>query len=201
MMVLGLDRGLLPDDRTGAHEPPSTDQTVIGSATKGRPDGRRPQARARRRSHGVRQAGIRGLDVQSVGKSFAGREVVKGASVYVERGETVALLGPSGAGKTTIFHMITGLIPADRGQLALEGQDITSLPMYRRARSGIGYLPQKVSIFRGLNVEQSIRVALDVVEPDRARSDHDLEVLLEEFDILTSATRRRRRYQASSADE
>jgi lipopolysaccharide export system ATP-binding protein len=111
--------------------------------------------------------------------------VVKDASVYVERGETVGLLGPNGAGKTTIFHMITGLIPADRGQIALEGQDITRLPMYRRARSGIGYLPQKASIFRGLNVEQSIRVALDVVEPDRARRDQALEALLEEFDIVS----------------
>jgi lipopolysaccharide export system ATP-binding protein len=182
MMVIGLDRGLLPDDRAGAHELPSTDQTVVGAATKGRPDGRRP--RARRRSHGGYQAGIRGLDVRGVSKSFAGREVVKGASVHVERGETVALLGPNGAGKTTMFHMITGLVTADRGQIALEGRDITSLPMYLRARSGIGYLPQQASTFRGLTVEQSIQVALDVVKPDRARRDRDLEVLLEEFEII-----------------
>jgi lipopolysaccharide export system ATP-binding protein len=184
MMVLRLDRGLLPDDGAGAHERPSTDQTVMGAATKGRPDGRCPQARARRRSHGGYQAGIRGLDVRGVSKSFAGREVVKGASVHVERGETVALLGPNGAGKTTMFHMITGLVTADRGQIALEGRDITSLPMYLRARSGIGYLPQQASTFRGLTVEQSIQVALDVVEPDRARRDRDLEVLLEEFEIV-----------------
>jgi lipopolysaccharide export system ATP-binding protein len=193
MMVLGLDRGLLPDHRASAHELPSTDQTVIGAATKGPPGGRRPGARVRRPSHGAHQAGIRGLDVQGVSKSFEGREVVKDASVYVERGEAVGLLGPNGAGKTTIFHMITGLIPADRGQIAFEGQDITSLPMYRRARLGIGYLPQEASIFRGLNVEQNIRIVLDVVEPDRARRDHDLEALLEEFDIVnlrdkTSAT-------------
>jgi lipopolysaccharide export system ATP-binding protein len=184
MMALELDSGLLPDDRAGAHELPATDQTSNWRRNERAAERSASPARARRRSDGAHQAGIRGLDVQSVSKSFAGREVVKGASVYVERGETVGLLGPNGAGKTTIFHMITGLIPADRGQIALEGQDITSLPMYRRARSGIGYLPQEASLFRGLNVEQNIRLVLDAVEPDRARRDHDLEALLEEFDVV-----------------
>jgi lipopolysaccharide export system ATP-binding protein len=129
-------------------------------------------------------SGSRGfLAVRGVEKSFAGRKVVKGASLYVERGEAVGLLGPNGAGKTTIFYMITGLIPADRGQIELEGHDITSLPMYQRARLGIGYLPQEASIFRGLNVEQNIRAVLEVVEPNRRIREAELDQLLNEFRI------------------
>src|SRR6201996_8224030 len=106
------------------------------------------------------------LAVQGVEKSFARRKVVRGASLYVRRGEAVGLLGPNGAGKTTIFYMVTGLIKADRGRIELDGQDVTALPMYQRARLGIGYLPQEASIFRGLNVEENIRAVLEVVEPD-----------------------------------
>ena len=102
-------------------------------------------------------------------RSFAGRKVVKGVSLYVRRGEAVGLLGPNGAGKTTMFYMITGLIKADRGRIELDGHDVTALPMYQRARLGIGYLPQEASIFRGLNVEENIRAVLEVVEPDRRR--------------------------------
>jgi lipopolysaccharide export system ATP-binding protein len=123
------------------------------------------------------------LAVRGVEKSFAGRKVVKGASLYVERGEAVGLLGPNGAGKTTIFYMITGLIPADRGRIDLEGHDITNLPMYQRARLGIGYLPQEASIFRGLNVEQNIRAVLEVVEPNRRIREAELDALLNEFRI------------------
>jgi lipopolysaccharide export system ATP-binding protein len=123
------------------------------------------------------------LAVRGVEKSFAGRKVVKGASLYVERGEAVGLLGPNGAGKTTIFYMITGLIPADRGHIELEGHDITSLPMYQRARLGIGYLPQEASIFRGLSVEQNIRAVLEVVEPNRRIREAELDQLLNEFGI------------------
>ncbi len=123
------------------------------------------------------------LATHGVEKSFAGRMVVKGVTLYVRRGEAVGLLGPNGAGKTTVFYMITGLIKADRGRIELDGYDVTALPMYQRARLGIGYLPQEASIFRGLNVEDNIRAVLEVVEPDRRRRNADLNALLEEFDL------------------
>jgi lipopolysaccharide export system ATP-binding protein len=123
------------------------------------------------------------LATHAVEKSFGGRKVVNGASIYVRRGEAVGLLGPNGAGKTTVFYMITGLIKADRGRIELDGHDITRLPMYQRARLGIGYLPQEASIFRGLNVEENIRAVLEVVEPNRRRREADLNALLEEFNI------------------
>ena len=134
--------------------------------------------------HTPQQAGQHGyLAAHTVEKSFGGRMVVKGASLYVRRGEAVGLLGPNGAGKTTIFYMITGLIKADRGRIELDGHDVTALPMYQRARLGIGYLPQEASIFRGLSVEDNIRAVLEVVEPDRRKREHDLDALLEEFNI------------------
>jgi lipopolysaccharide export system ATP-binding protein len=123
------------------------------------------------------------LVAHAVEKSFGSRKVVRGASLYVRRGEAVGLLGPNGAGKTTIFYMITGLIKADRGRIELDGYDVTQLPMYQRARLGIGYLPQEASIFRGLNVEENIRAVLEVIEPDRRRREADLNALLEEFNI------------------
>ena len=123
------------------------------------------------------------LATHGVEKSFGGRKVVKGVTLYVRRGEAVGLLGPNGAGKTTVFYMITGLIKADRGRIELDGYDVTALPMYQRARLGIGYLPQEASIFRGLNVEENIRSVLEVVEPDRRRREADLNALLEEFNI------------------
>jgi lipopolysaccharide export system ATP-binding protein len=123
------------------------------------------------------------LAAHSLEKSYGGRKVVNGVSVYVRRGEAVGLLGPNGAGKTTAFYMITGLIKAERGQIELDGHDVTHLPMYQRARLGIGYLPQEASIFRGLNVEDNIRAVLEVVEPDRRRREADLNALLDEFEI------------------
>ncbi len=123
------------------------------------------------------------LAVHSVEKSFGSRRVVRGVSIYVRRGEAVGLLGPNGAGKTTVFYMITGLIPADRGTIELDGHDVTKLPMYQRARLGIGYLPQEASIFRGLTVEQNIRAVLEVVEPSRKKREAELNSLLEEFNI------------------
>ncbi len=123
------------------------------------------------------------LEVHSVDKSFVGRKVVKEVSLYLRQGEAVGLLGPNGAGKTTVFYMITGLIKADHGRIELDGHDVTKLPMYQRARLGIGYLPQEASIFRGLNVEQNIRSMLEVVEPNARRRESDLEALLEEFNI------------------
>jgi lipopolysaccharide export system ATP-binding protein len=123
------------------------------------------------------------LAVEGLAKSYRGRAVVQDAGLYVRNSEAVGLLGPNGAGKTTIFYMITGLVKADRGQISLEGHDITGLPMYRRARLGIGYLPQEASIFRGLNVEDNIRAVLEVVEPDKDRREAELDSLLDEFDI------------------
>jgi lipopolysaccharide export system ATP-binding protein len=123
------------------------------------------------------------LAVHSVEKSFGSRQVVRGVSIYVRRGEAVGLLGPNGAGKTTVFYMITGLIKADRGAIELDGHDVTKLPMYQRARLGIGYLPQEASIFRGLTVEQNIRAVLEVVEPSRKKREAELNALLDEFNI------------------
>lgn len=123
------------------------------------------------------------LAIHNVEKSFGTRKVVKGVSLYLRRGEAVGLLGPNGAGKTTVFYMITGLIAADRGRIELDGHNVTTLPMYQRARLGIGYLPQEPSIFRGLNVEDNIRAVLEVVEPNKKQREADLNNLLEEFNI------------------
>ena len=103
-------------------------------------------------------------------KSYKRRPVVRGVTLTVRRGEAVGLLGPNGAGKTTVFYMITGLIAADQGTISLDGADITHLPMYQRARLGIGYLPQESSIFRGLSVEDNIRAVLELVEPDEIQA-------------------------------
>jgi lipopolysaccharide export system ATP-binding protein len=124
-----------------------------------------------------------GLVVDGLFKSYKRRPVVKGVSLTVRRGEAVGLLGPNGAGKTTVFYMITGLIAADRGTICLDGADITRLPMYRRARLGIGYLPQESSIFRSLTVEENIRAVLELVEPRKARRESVLRELIDEFSI------------------
>jgi lipopolysaccharide export system ATP-binding protein len=146
----------------------------------------RPANRPRRRSdaNGAVAGDRKGvLSVHGIQKSFVGRMVVKGVSLYVRRGEAVGLLGPNGAGKTTVFYMTTGLIQADKGRIELDGHDVTRLPMYQRARLGIGYLPQEASIFRGLNVEDNIRAVLEVIEPNAKRREQDLNSLLEEFNI------------------
>jgi lipopolysaccharide export system ATP-binding protein len=124
-----------------------------------------------------------GLVAVSLGKRFKKRPVVRGVSLSVQRGEAVGLLGPNGAGKTTCFYMITGLISPDYGQIMLDSIDVTDMPMYRRARLGIGYLPQEPSIFRGLSVEANIRAVLEVVETDRDRREAMLDDLLAEFSI------------------
>ena len=126
-------------------------------------------------------AGI--LAISGLRKTYGARNVVREASLYVRNGEAVGLLGPNGAGKTTIFYMITGLVSADVGVISLEGNDITNLPMYQRARLGIGYLPQEASIFRGLSVEDNIRAVLEVVEPNRKKRERELDKLLDEFNI------------------
>ncbi len=125
----------------------------------------------------------RGLQGHGLGKSFKRRPVLRNVNVSVQRGEAVGLLGPNGAGKTTCFYIITGLIAADTGIVRLDGRDITDLPMYRRARLGIGYLPQEASIFRGLTVEQNIRAILEIAEPAPEIREATLETLLAEFSI------------------
>ncbi len=127
--------------------------------------------------------GFQGLAAKRIGKSFRKRPVVRDVSLDVKRGEVVGLLGPNGAGKTTCFYMITGLIPADYGTVELDGHDVTNLPMYRRARLGIGYLPQEASIFRGMTAEQNIQAAAELVEPDAGHCHALVESLLAEFSI------------------
>jgi lipopolysaccharide export system ATP-binding protein len=124
-----------------------------------------------------------GLVARHLGKQFKRRPVLRDVTVTVQRGEAVGLLGPNGAGKTTCFYIITGLINADTGTIELDGTDITHLPMYRRSRLGIGYLPQEASIFRGLTVEENIRAVLEVVEPERDVRESTLDDLLAEFSI------------------
>lgn len=148
-----------------------------------RPKASRPRAASNGTSAPQMAARSGYLAVHGVEKSFGSRQVVRGVSIYVRRGEAVGLLGPNGAGKTTVFYMITGLIPADRGAIELDGHDVTKLPMYQRARLGIGYLPQEASIFRGLSVEQNIRAVLEVVEPSKKKREAELDALLEEFNI------------------
>jgi lipopolysaccharide export system ATP-binding protein len=133
--------------------------------------------------HAVPLKGAKGLAAVDLGKRFRRRPVLRGVSVRVQRGEAVGLLGPNGAGKTTCFYCITGLIAPDEGSVLLDDHDITSLPMYRRARLGIGYLPQEASIFRGLSVEDNIRSVLELTETDRDRREAALEDLLAEFAI------------------
>ncbi len=123
------------------------------------------------------------LVARNISKSYRGRQVVNGVSFGVRSGEAVGILGPNGAGKTTCFYMVTGLVPVDSGAIEIDGFDVTSMPMYRRSRLGIGYLPQEASIFRGLSVEDNIKAVLEVVEKDRKKRAVELDALLEEFHI------------------
>ncbi|VAW13293.1 Lipopolysaccharide ABC transporter, ATP-binding protein LptB [hydrothermal vent metagenome] len=140
-----------------------------------------------RRERAKRQS-VSGLAAHGLVKSYGGRPVVRGASIALDRGEAVGLLGPNGAGKTTAFYMMIGLVQADDGRIELDGFDITGLPMYRRARLGIGYLPQEASIFRGLTVEQNINAVLELVEPNRDKRAAKLDSLLDEFGITRLRT-------------
>ena len=123
------------------------------------------------------------MAARGVGKTYKKRPVVRNVTIQLRRGEAIGLLGPNGAGKTTTFYMIVGLVRPETGSISLDGTDITSLPMYRRARLGIGYLPQEASVFRGLNVEQNVMAALEVVERDPDKRDSMLDELLGEFGI------------------
>ncbi|TYP68153.1 lipopolysaccharide export system ATP-binding protein [Stutzerimonas stutzeri] len=124
-----------------------------------------------------------GLDVRGLRKSYRNRPVIRDVSVSLQRGEVVALLGPNGSGKTTCFYCIAGLVTADAGQVLIDGRDVTRLPMFRRARMGIGYLPQEMSIFRGLTVEQNIMAVLEVAVDDPRHRRDRLEELLADFSI------------------
>jgi lipopolysaccharide export system ATP-binding protein len=127
--------------------------------------------------------GLAGLQVNNLRKSYKKRVVIRDFSMELNRGEVVALLGPNGSGKSTTFYMIAGLVNAEAGQVSLDGEDITYLPMYRRAQRGIGYLPQEMSIFRGLSVEDNITAVLDIAVADRHKRRERLEELLSEFSI------------------
>src|ERR1700754_3688257 len=125
----------------------------------------------------------RALSIVSIAKAYDGRPVLQDVSLEVARGEVVGLLGPNGAGKTTCFYSVMGLVKPDAGRILLDGEDITALPMYRRAILGLGYLPQETSIFRGLTVSQNISSVLEMSEPDPAIREQRLTTLLEEFHI------------------
>jgi lipopolysaccharide export system ATP-binding protein len=127
--------------------------------------------------------GSAGLEVEHLRKSYRKKTVIRDFSMSLARGEVVALLGPNGSGKTTTFYAIAGLVMPEGGTVKIDGQDVTGLPMYRRAQMGIGYLPQETSIFRGLSVEDNIAAILDIVEADRHKRRERLEELLSEFSI------------------
>jgi len=173
---------LAPAESAFTHDAPPIPRNLPRELAR---DSAREQPRPRAPAHGAapraQHAGY--LAIHGVEKSFGTRKIVHGVSLYVRRGEAVGILGPNGAGKTTCFYMITGLIKPDRGRVELDGHDVTQLPMYQRARLGIGYLPQEASIFRGLSVEDNIRAVLEVVEPDKRKREHELDSLLEEFNV------------------
>jgi lipopolysaccharide export system ATP-binding protein len=129
------------------------------------------------------QAAGDGLSVLDLGKAYRTRQVVRDVSLSLRRGEIVGLLGPNGAGKTTCFYMITGLIRVDHGQIILDGHDVTALPMYQRARLGVGYLPQEPSIFRGLTVKQNVMAVVELVEKNRTKRTEMVDGLLRELRI------------------
>ena len=124
-----------------------------------------------------------GLKIESLRNSYRKRLVISDVSMHLHRGEVVALLGPNGSGKTTCFYSIAGLVTPEGGRVSIDGRDVTRLPMYRRARLGIGYLPQETSIFRGMNVEDNILAVLELSMKDRVRRFERLEELLNEFSI------------------
>jgi lipopolysaccharide export system ATP-binding protein len=142
-----------------------------------------PEGMASRMDASIDAGAAEGLSAIDIGKSYRNRRVVKGVSLNLRRGEVVGLLGPNGAGKTTCFYMITGLIRVDQGQISIDGQDVTGLPMYQRARLGVGYLPQEPSIFRGLTVEQNVMAVVELVERDKSKRAEICEGLMKELRV------------------
>ncbi|MFN3463390.1 MAG: LPS export ABC transporter ATP-binding protein [Terricaulis sp.] len=140
-----------------------------------------PEGTARRSAQPEASTG--GLGAVRIAKAYRGRQVVKDVSLFLRRGEVVGLLGPNGAGKTTCFYMITGLVRVDQGQILLDGQDVTTLPMYQRARLGVGYLPQEPSIFRGLTVEQNVMSVVELSERSHSRRREIVNGLLAELRV------------------
>ena len=173
---------LAPQD-SFTHNAPPIPRNLPRDVSREQPRETAPRARAGNGASPQRVQHSGYLAIHGVENSFGTRKIVHGVSIYVRRGEAVGILGPNGAGKTTVFYMITGLIKPDRGRVELDGHDVTQLPMYQRARLGIGYLPQEASIFRGLSVENNIRAVLEVVEPDKRKRERELDSLLEEFNI------------------
>ena len=161
--------------------PRSASLSLDAHPPQGAPSLHSGSAEAGRREAATSSDGL--LSIQHIRKAYKARKVVQDVSLSVRRGEAVGLLGPNGAGKTTTFYMITGLVRPDAGTISLDGNDVTSLPMYQRARLGIGYLPQEASIFRGLSVEDNIRAVLEIVESDKAKRERELDGLLDEFDL------------------
>jgi lipopolysaccharide export system ATP-binding protein len=179
------ERDRIEADRETIESPPGNEAPTDTPPDKPRANGRAPDGHDLIHVNGVTvdPRTIQGLVGYHLGKQYRGRPVVRDVSVGVQRGEVVGLLGPNGAGKTTCFYIITGLIRSDSGAIYLDGEEVTDLPMYRRARGGIGYLPQEASIFRGMSVEDNIMTVLEIAEPDRAKRKPMVDQLLEEFAV------------------
>ncbi len=158
-------------------------RSLLGAGAYPRPRAVPTASAAAREQPGADGSDLSGLVVERVGKSFGGRQVVKDVSLTLRRGQVAGLLGPNGAGKTTCFYMVTGLIAADYGAIYLDGEDITALPMYQRARAGLGYLPQETSIFRGMTVEQNVLAVVELRERRPRRAREIANGLLEELHI------------------
>ncbi|MGB8278218.1 MAG: LPS export ABC transporter ATP-binding protein [Methylovirgula sp.] len=178
-----IEQNWIARDLGHGREPGHPDDDLVGGATASAAPVLCPGPRPRTQPARTVLGGEGWLVAQHLHKTYKGRQVINDVSLMVRRGEAIALLGPNGAGKTTLFYMITGLVRPDGGTITLENYDVTSLPMYRRARLGIGYLPQEPSIFRGLNVEDNIRAVLEITQHDRRKRAEELEALLNEFNI------------------
>jgi len=182
MNVRASEHRIAPDP---AETKPIASVRLNGEASEAVAPGRAPDGHALIHVNGVTvdPRTVEGLVGYHIGKQYKGRPVVRDVSIGVQRGEVVGLLGPNGAGKTTCFYVITGLIRADAGAIYLDGEEVTDLPMYQRARGGIGYLPQEASVFRGMSVEDNIMTVLEVTERDRSKRKPLVDRLLAEFSI------------------
>ena len=175
---------LTPDTTDNLEEPLVLDQDVqVETVLEPEPEITPEPAPEKNKAPVVDPPPASGLRIENIGKRYKKHPVLRNVSLHVQRGEAIGLLGPNGAGKTTCFYIVSGLTHADSGQIFLDGEEITTLPMYRRARLGIGYLPQEPSIFRGLTVEENILAVLETLESDPRQRKNELNSLLEEFSI------------------